>query len=154
MLEVLNKAVPFNAHLGIEVLGLEQTGATSLLPDDPRLKNHVGTQHAGALFAAAECASGAAVFAAFREIVMVAPPLLRGADIKYRRAGIGPIRAVARLSDAPTEGAALFHRDGRLDIQVTVALMDSEGTEVATGSFDWCFRAPRSKAPDSAAQAA
>ena len=39
-------AVPFNNHVGLEVLDLGPGTATVRLPDDDHLRNHVGTQHA------------------------------------------------------------------------------------------------------------
>lgn len=51
-------AVPFNQHLGLEVTELGPGTAKVRLPDEAGLRNHVGTQHAAGLFAAAEAASG------------------------------------------------------------------------------------------------
>ena len=39
-------AVPFNNHLGLEVIELGPGSAVVRLPDDERLRNHVGSQHA------------------------------------------------------------------------------------------------------------
>src|ERR1700761_8811407 len=58
-------AVPYIGHMRIEVTELSEGEATALLPDRPELHNHVGSQHAGALFGVAETASGAAFVGAF-----------------------------------------------------------------------------------------
>ena len=50
-------AVPFVGHLGIEVTEMAEGEATVVLPERAELDNHVGSQHAGALFSVAETAS-------------------------------------------------------------------------------------------------
>ena len=67
------------------------------LPDDERLHNHVGSQHAGALFSAGEAASGAAFVGAFAEHLGNITPLARSADISYLKLAKGPITATGTL---------------------------------------------------------
>ena len=43
----LEQAIPFNGHLGLEVVEVGDGSCTVRLPDDERLRNHVGSQHAG-----------------------------------------------------------------------------------------------------------
>ena len=47
------------------------------LPDMANLHNHVGSQHAGALFSAGEAASGAAFVGAFVEVMGGSHPARR-----------------------------------------------------------------------------
>src|ERR1700749_4076750 len=98
-------AVPYIGHMGIEVTAMSEGEATALLPDRPELHNHVGSQHAGALFAVAETASGAAFVGAFAERMGEVTPLARSAEIAYSKVARGPVEAEARLSkpapDAP-----------------------------------------------------
>jgi acyl-coenzyme A thioesterase PaaI-like protein len=49
----LAQAIPFNSHLGLEVVEVGPGTGVVRLPDDDRLRNHVGTQHAGGVFAEA-----------------------------------------------------------------------------------------------------
>ena len=53
----LNQAIPFNRHLGLVVQEVAPGRGVVTLPDDAALHNHVGSQHAGALFSAGEAAS-------------------------------------------------------------------------------------------------
>ena len=49
----LTQAVPFAGFLGLEITEVGPGRATVQLPDRAELGNHVGSQHAGALFTAA-----------------------------------------------------------------------------------------------------
>src|SRR3954471_17100796 len=93
----LTAAIPYNSHLGLRVAELGPGAGVVELPDDERLRNHVGSQHAGALFSAGEAASGGAFLAAFAERLADVTPLAEGAEIAYRRVARGPITATARL---------------------------------------------------------
>jgi acyl-coenzyme A thioesterase PaaI-like protein len=136
----LEQAIPFNGHLGLEVVAVGEGSGSVRLPDDERLRNHVGTQHAGGLFSAAEAASGAAFVGAFLERMGEITPLAKSARIDYRKLAKGPIMATATLSE---DKAALLERldaDGRVEFPVSVSLTDGEGTEVATVTVDWHVR--------------
>src|SRR3712207_9201399 len=67
------------------------------LPDRDELRNHVGSQHAGALFSAGEAASGAAFVGAFAERLGELTPLAQSASIEYLKLAKGPITATGKL---------------------------------------------------------
>ena len=100
------------------------------LPDDDRLHNHVGSQHAGALFSAGEAASGAAFMGAFAEHLGNITPLARSADISYLKLAKGPITATGTLGEgqgrAAVDGST---RTGRSSSRSMVELTDAEGDE-------------------------
>jgi acyl-coenzyme A thioesterase PaaI-like protein len=48
----LEQAIPFNRHLGLEVLEVSDGRGVVLLPEGDNPMNHVGSQHAGGLFTA------------------------------------------------------------------------------------------------------
>ena len=77
----LNGAVPFAGHVGVQITELEPGACSVRLPDRPDIRNHVGSQHAGALFSAGEAASGAAFVGAFAELQWVG---LRRASTRLR----------------------------------------------------------------------
>jgi acyl-coenzyme A thioesterase PaaI-like protein len=77
----LQQAIPFNNHIGLEVAEVGDGRGVVLLPDSEALHNHVGSQHAGALFSAGEAASGAAFVGAFAERMAGITPLARSARI-------------------------------------------------------------------------
>src|ERR1700748_2149253 len=82
-------AVPYIAHMGIEVTEMSEGEATAVLPDRAELHNHVGSQHAGALFGVAETASGAAFVGAFAERMGDVTPLARSAQMAYSKGAGG-----------------------------------------------------------------
>ena len=130
-------AVPYIGHMGIEVTELSEGTATALLPDRPELHNHVGSQHAGALFGVAETASGAAFVGAFAARMGDVTPLARSAEIAYSKVARGPIEAKARLTKPAADALATLDAEGRVDFSVEVELTDAEGATVATATVDW-----------------
>ena len=136
----MGTAVPFISYLGIEVTAMSEGEATALLPERPELNNHVGSQHAGALFAVAETASGAAFVGAFALRMGDLTPLARSAQIAYVKVARGPIEAKAKLGMPAAEALAKLDADGRIDFSVEVEMTDGEGDTVATATVDWNVR--------------
>ena len=132
-------AVPYNNHLGLEVVELGPGSAVVRLPDDERLRNHVGSQHASGLFAAAEAASGGAFVAAFAERMGEIRPLAANAEISYTKLAQGPITARAELPDADALLAQL-DADGKVSFPVAVELSNEGGEPVATATIQWHVR--------------
>src|ERR1700743_2712076 len=133
-------AVPYIAHVGIEVTEMSEGAATAVLPDRPELHNHVGSQHAGALFGVAETASGAAFVGAFAVRMGDVTPLARSAEISYVKVARGRVEAKAELTVPAAEALATLDADGRVDFSVEVELTDGEGDVVATATVDWNVR--------------
>lgn len=132
-------AVPFNQHLGLEVTELGPGTATVRLPDEAGLQNHVGTQHAAGLFAAAEAASGGAFVATFAERLAEIRPLAASAEISYSKLAKGPIDANATL-DGGDDLIAALDADGKVSFPVQVKLTNGDGEEVAAASVQWHVR--------------
>ena len=136
----LEQAIPYNRHLGLAVVEVADGRGVVRLPEEDHLKNHVGSQHAGALFSAGEAASGAAFVGAFAERMGDITPLARSAEISYRKLARGPITATGTLGEAK---AALLERldaDGKVEFPVEVDLADGEGTTVAAMTVHWHVR--------------
>ena len=121
-------AVPFAGHLDLEVTEVGQGEATVVLPERAELNNHVGTQHAGALFSVAETASGAAFVGAFAERMGDVTPLARSAEIAYEKIAHGPIEARATLGDHAAEALATLDAEGKVEFPCEVILTDGTGT--------------------------
>ena len=133
-------AVPYIGHMGIEVTALSEGSAIALLPDRPELRNHVGSQHAGALFGVAETASGAAFVGAFASRLEQVVPLARSAQITYLKVASGPIEAKAKLTEPAPKVLAELDAEGRVDFAVDVEMTDRKGEVVATATVDWNVR--------------
>jgi uncharacterized protein (TIGR00369 family) len=138
--EGMQQAVPFARHLGLEIVGIGAGEATVRLPDRPELVNHVGSQHAGALFTAAENASGAAFVGAFAERLGEITPLARSAEIDYRKIARGPIEARAKLGAPGEEILATLDAEGKVEFPCEIELFDGEGQQVAVATIHWHVR--------------
>jgi acyl-coenzyme A thioesterase PaaI-like protein len=133
----LEQAVPFNSHVGLEIAEVGNGVGVVRLPDHAELRNHVGSQHAGALFAAGEAASGAAFVGAFAQRLGEVTPLAEGAEIAYRRVARGVITATGRVGD---EARALLERldeTGTVRFPVEVELRDGSDQVVAEMTVNW-----------------
>jgi acyl-coenzyme A thioesterase PaaI-like protein len=136
----MTQAVPFAGHLELEITKVAEGTATVVLPDRPELKNHVGSQHAGALFTAAETASGAAFVGAFAERMGDVTPLARSAEIAYEKIANGAITATATLGVDAAEALATLDAAGKVEFPCEVELSDADGQRVATATVHWHVR--------------
>ena len=128
----MTQAVPFAGHLGVEVTSIAEGEAAVAPARARRATNHVGSQHAGALFTVAETASGAAFVGAFAERMGEVTPLARSAEIAYEKIAKGPIEARATLGMPKDEALATLDSEGKVEFPCEVVLTDAEGTQVAT----------------------
>jgi acyl-coenzyme A thioesterase PaaI-like protein len=136
----LSQAIPFNVHLGLETTTVAPDSGAVRLPDEERLRNHVGSQHAGALFAAGEAASGAAFVGAFLDIMGEITPLAESAEIAYRKLAKGEITATARFAEDAEALKAKLNEDGRVRFPVGVEMTDADGNVVAEMTVRWYVR--------------
>jgi acyl-coenzyme A thioesterase PaaI-like protein len=146
----MTQAVPFAGFLGVEVTHVEAGKATVVLPERPELTNHVGSQHAGALFTAAEAASGAAFVGAFVERMADVTPLARSAEISYEKIAKGPIEAKATLGVPANEALATLDAEGKVVFPCEIELTDAEGQRVATATVEWHVRLNKPSEPQAA----
>jgi len=137
----LQQAIPFNTFVGLEVAEVSEGRGVVVLPARPELTNHVGSQHAGALFSAGEAASGAAFVSAFAPRMADITPLAESATIAYRRIARGRITATALFGSDAQELFAELDREGRVRFPIEVALTDAGGDPVAEMTVAWYVRA-------------
>ena len=136
----MTQAVPFAGHLGLEITSIAEGEAVVVLPERPELNNHVGSQHAGALFTAAETASGGAFVGAFAERMADVTPLARAAEVSYEKIARGPIEARAKLGVPAEEALATLDAEGKVQFPCEIELFDGEGNRVATATVQWHVR--------------
>jgi acyl-coenzyme A thioesterase PaaI-like protein len=136
----MEAAIPYNRYLGLSVSEVGDGHGVVVLPQEDHLHNHVGSQHAGALFSAGEAASGAAFVGAFAEHMGNITPLARTAEISYLKLAKGPITATGTLGAAKDELLSSLEVDGKVQFPVTVELADAEGTKVAEMTVTWHVR--------------
>ena len=129
--------LPFVRLLGISIDDIGAGTSKVSMPEDPKLNNHLGTQHAGALFTLAETASGAAMAGGFAELILGLRPVAKESRIQYQKLARGATRAEGRV---PGDLAALkvqLAQDGKVAFPVAVDIFDFEGTLAAQVTVDW-----------------
>jgi acyl-coenzyme A thioesterase PaaI-like protein len=136
----LNEAIPFNRHVGLVVEEVAPGRGVVTLPEGEHLHNHVGSQHAGGLFAAGEAASGGAFLGAFAEHLGGLTPLAKSASIDYRKIARGPITATGTLDADVDALLASIESDGRVEFPIEVEMTDGDGNVVATMTVHWHVR--------------
>jgi acyl-coenzyme A thioesterase PaaI-like protein len=136
----MTQAVPFAGYLGLDITSVAAGEAVVVLPERAELTNHVGSQHAGALFTVAEAASGAAFVGAFAERMGEVTPLARSAEIAYEKIAKGPIEARARLAVPAEEALATLDSVGKVEFPCEIELVDGGGIQVATATVHWHVR--------------
>jgi uncharacterized protein (TIGR00369 family) len=139
----LSMAVPFAAYLGLEITEVSAGEATVVLPRKAEHNNHVGSQHAGALFTVAETASGAAFVGAFAVRMGDVVPLAKSAEIAYEKIAHGPITAKATLGMDAAAALATLDAEGKVEFPCEVELTDKDGQRVATATVHWHVRLKR-----------
>ena len=136
----LDGLIPFNRHVGLEFVEVGEGRGVVRLPDGEHLHNHVGSQHAGGLFAAGEAASGGAFAGAFAEHMGGITPLAKSAEIAYRKLARGPITATGTLREDTGGLLAALESDGRVEFPIEVEMTDESGQVVATMTVHWHVR--------------
>lgn len=136
----MTQAVPFAGHLGLEITEISEGEATVVMPERPELLNHVGSQHAGALFTVAETASGAAFVGVFAERMGDVTPLARSAEISYEKVAEGPITAKAKLGISAAKAYETLDADGKVEFPCDVELTNAGGDLVAAANVRWHVR--------------
>ncbi|HEX8744174.1 MAG TPA: DUF4442 domain-containing protein [Thermoleophilaceae bacterium] len=140
MREALQGAIPFNTHLGLEIAEVAEGRGVVRLPDEDKLRNHVGSHHAAGLFAAGEAASGAAFMGAFADHLGSVRPLARSAEIDYRKLAEGVITATATLDEDVDGLLGRLDSDGKVEFPVAVEITDGDGQVVAGMTVSWHVR--------------
>lgn len=133
----MRETLPFVRLLGIQIDEIGAGTSRVSMPVDPKLNNHLGTQHAGALFTLAETASGAAMAGGFADLILGLRPVAKESRIQYLKLVKGATRANGRV---PGDIAALkqaLQAEGKLAFPVEVDVFDAEDTLVAQVQVDW-----------------
>jgi acyl-coenzyme A thioesterase PaaI-like protein len=139
--EQLGQAVPYARHSGVKLLHIEAGAARAELEQTATSINHIGTQHAGALFTLGETASGGAMAGMFADRILNVRPIAGEAQIRYVRLAKGRIAAKANVVGDAAGIMTKFKLDRRADFDVAVVMTDAEGREVANMRVSWTVKA-------------
>lgn len=119
------------------------------LPCSDLTRNHLGTMHAAAQFALAESASAVCLQREFPSLDGKVFAVVRGSQVKYRRAATSTLYAFARADELTrTHLVADLNSRTRSKATVHVELKEADGSVAFTGVFDW-FISHAPPAPES-----
>jgi acyl-coenzyme A thioesterase PaaI-like protein len=138
---IVSELVPFGSHAGVGVTELGPNRAVVEIPDEPHIRNHLRTVHAGALFLAADVAGACAfVGAVAGRLSTIGSFVLRDARITFRKPAAGRIRAVGTLDTGDIEtvlSAVPGDGDQRVDVDGRALLYDDAGVLVSKVQLDY-----------------
>jgi acyl-coenzyme A thioesterase PaaI-like protein len=140
-LRELGEQLPFNRHLGVEVLDLDTGRCRTRLPADERLANHLGGVHAIAELAPVELAGALAASTRLRALVERGyVPVVGGLEVRYRAPAEGELVATAEVGEEAVVPALVAADAGeRPRVEVTVEVTDAEGTVVAVAGLRFVY---------------
>jgi acyl-coenzyme A thioesterase PaaI-like protein len=138
--KVLEEVTPANKHLGVSYQHVGPEQVICGLADDERLRNHVGSQHAAAIFAVGEAAAGGAFVAAFGQRMAAINFVAREATISYTKIARGPLEATARLELSADAILAEVEAKGKTRTAVAVAIANGDGEQVAEMKVTYSVR--------------
>ncbi|GMR16482.1 MAG: hypothetical protein BMS9Abin31_0819 [Gammaproteobacteria bacterium] len=128
----------------IEIPFVKKVGITKTINNELELPfsndthNHLATMHASAQFTLAETASGELLQTVFPELVGKVIPVLRDANVKFKKPAVKNIIAYPSISDESREKFnSQFAKKGRASISVDVDIKDIENTLTCTARYNW-----------------
>lgn len=136
--DIAATVVPFGNHAGVQVTKIGPDEAVVEIPDEPYLRNHLNTVHAGALFLAADIAGAAAFLGAVAtKMSTVRWFVLRDARTSFRKPATGRIRVVGTVDERAIRAVLAATGDQRFDVDGKALLYTADGTLVGKMSFEY-----------------
>ena len=129
--------LPFNQFVGIEKCA-ENADGIFKLSADPKYLNHVGTIHASALFALAEASSGEFLSRNLKRDEESIFPILRRADIKYRKPATGIVYTKGiYMKENWDKFHESYQKKKRAQIAFQIDVLNEENIIVAIANYEW-----------------
>jgi acyl-coenzyme A thioesterase PaaI-like protein len=129
--------IPFNKHLEIKSAE-EKSDFLLCLNASPKHLNHLGTIHASALFSLAEATSGEFLLSHFKSISKDVIPVVRKAEVKFRKVVNGKISAKAELvGSTKQEVLEELKTKKRALVRVNADIYDKDYLKVFSSVFEW-----------------
>ena len=133
----LSTSVPFANHVGVELLEIGDGVATARLDQRQETSNHIGSQHAGAMFTLGEAASGAAMAGGFVSVILNVRPVAAVASIRYVKVAKGTLEAEAKVAGDVAALLGELEPNGKVQFAVDVVIRDGEGDPVVEMQVEW-----------------
>jgi acyl-coenzyme A thioesterase PaaI-like protein len=129
--------IPFISHIGIT-----DEEENLVLDFQDYILNHIKTIHASAQFALAETQSGIHLQRLFPELEGKVVPVLRDAQMKYKKPAVEKIIAFSSANEESIEKfKTQFEKKGRGTLQIDVEVKDINNMLTCQGSFTWFIQA-------------
>jgi uncharacterized protein (TIGR00369 family) len=135
-------AVPFARHTGIEILDVGPGLGIAQLKDQARVRNHIGSVHAGAIVTLGETASGVAMLGAFAEWLSSIRPVTSELNVAYLKIARGSLTATACTDVPAQELRRCLVNEGRSIFNVLVDIANERGIVVARLTAKWNVSLP------------
>ncbi|MEM6759990.1 MAG: DUF4442 domain-containing protein [Pseudomonadota bacterium] len=133
----LSTVIPFANHVGVVLGDIADGQATATLDQRTETCNHIGSQHAGAMFTLGEAASGAALAGALAPVLLEVRPVAAGSTIRYVKIAKGTLTAQATTERPGAELLAELQDVGKVAFGVDVLISDAAGDPVVEMRVDW-----------------
>jgi uncharacterized protein (TIGR00369 family) len=137
--------IPLAQTLRLQLEEVSPGVARLLLRFQPSLLNHTGALHAGALFAAAETCALVLGYTLLPTTEVQCQT--KAAELRFRKPARTDLHATAQLAPSadgsdggPDELLSRLTAEGKLDIQLLVALADASGERAAEGTITLTLR--------------
>ena len=122
----------------VNLVGIEQDSEKLSLDFKNNVLNHIETIHASAQFTLAETQSGVHLQTLFPELEGKVLPVLRDAQIKYKKPAMEKIVAYSSAEEEAIEKFRLqFEKKGRGSIQIYVNIKDINDVLTCQATFTW-----------------
>lgn len=138
----LGQAVPFANTVGVKLLDIGDGVASAELDQSEATSNHIGSQHAGAMFTLAEAASGAALAGALAPVVLECRPVAKDAHIAYVKIAKGTLTAHAKTERPGADVLAELQETGKTVFSIEVDVQDASGDSVVAMRVNWHVTKP------------
>jgi acyl-coenzyme A thioesterase PaaI-like protein len=130
---ILRRAVPFTGTAGVRFVSLTPERVEVQLPNEPKVRNHIGGVHASAMNLLAETATGMVIGMNVRDDCT---PLAKQFSMNFVARATGSLKAVATLGP---EQIAYLQANEKGELSVPVALTDDTGAEPVQCEFVWAW---------------
>lgn len=133
------KTMPYVENHGMEITSTPGEPVVVHMPFKKALENHVQSVHASALFTVGETAAGIEALQTIPDGKAI--PILRGAEVAYKRRAASDLVAKAVRDDGAAKAAReAFEAEGKGNLKVKAEVFDAGGEKVFEATFDYALR--------------
>lgn len=140
---LLGRAVPFTGTAKLRYEDMSPSSVQIFVPNQHKVRNHIGGVHAVASTLAAETATGMVMGMNVRDDCI---PVVKDMRVQFKKRGQGAMRAVATLTGEQRE---LIRSTTKGEVTVAVTVTDESGNQPIECEFIWAW-VPSQRPPKTA----